>query len=340
MKRKIKRIIYNIVIFSMLIAGICIVVTRFYHFGNVEYTDNATIQQLITPVNTRVQGFINELRFTDYQHVHKGDTLAIIGDSEFRLRLAQAEADLSNAMAGRSATDAEIMTTQNNLSVGDAGIEEAKVNMENAKREDERFATLLSQNAVTQQQYDNVHTLYLTAQARYEQVARSKQTTELVKNQQTVRKGQNTAAIKLAEANIKIARLNMSYCVIIATADGVVGKKEVHVGQLVQPGQNIVNIIDDSEKWVEANFRESQLAHIKVGSKVNVKVDAVPDKVYRGVVESMSYATGSATSHIPIDNSTGNFVKVEQRLPIRIRLVDKDIEALKVGYNVECEIKY
>ena len=102
----------------------------------------------------------------------------------------------------------------------------------------------------------------------------------------------------------------------------------------------LVSIVDSDNKWVEANFRESQLQHIGVGSEVEITADAVPDKRYHGVVESMAAATGIATNHIPVDNATGNFVKVEQRLPIRIRLTDEDLSALRAGYNVECEVKY
>lgn len=342
MKRSTKKLIYNIIVFAILITGIAFVLSRFLHIGNVEYTDNATVCQHITPVNTRVQGFIREIRFDDYQHVKAGDTLVIIEDAEFRLRLAQAEADLANATAGHRATNAGISTTQSNISVGDAGIEEARVQLLNAEREENRFATLLSQKAVTQQQYDNVHTQYLAAKARFDMVSRSRQSTSLVKNEQAARLSQNEAGIRLAEANIEIARLNLSYCAIIATADGVLTKKDIHVGQLVQPGQTMVCIVDDGEKWIEANYRESQLPNIKVGSEVEIRVDAVPDVVFSGVVESLSNATGSATSLIPIDNATGNFVKVEQRLPVRISLKGNDAESLKLlkaGYNVEVEVK-
>lgn len=341
-KRTTRRIIYNIIILGLLFAGIAIVCHRFLHLGNVEYTDNATICQHITPINTRVQGFIREIRFEEYSPVRKGDTLVILEDSEFRLRLAQAEADLANAHAGHKATSAGIATTGNNLTVNDASIAEVSAQLSNARREEKRFAQLLKEEAVTQQQYDNVHTAYVEAQARYEQVTRGKKSTQLVKNEQTVRLEQNAAAIRLAEANVRLARLNLSYCAIIATCDGVTGHKDIHIGQLVQPGQAMVDIVDSKEMWVQANYRESQLPNISVGAEVSIKVDAVPGIVYKGVVESLSDATGSAFSVIPTDNATGNFVKVEQRLPIRIALKGnsaEDMKRLKAGYNVECEVK-
>ena len=340
MTQKTKKLIYNIVIIAILLGGIAVVLAKFLHLGNVEYTDNATVRQHITPINTRVQGFVAEIRFSDYQHVSKGDTLAIIDDSEFRLHLARAEADYANAIAGQKAANVGVVATKNNISVGDAGVEEAKAQLQNAERDFRRFEALLKQGAVTQQQYDNVNTAYLSAKARYEQVTRARQSTALVNDEQTVRLSQSEAAIRLANANVEIARLNLSYCVIIATADGFVGKKEINVGQLVQPGQNIVRIVDDNDKWVEANYRESQLKNIRPGSQVEFRADAVPGEVYSGVVESLSGATGSAFSMMPVDNATGNFVKVEQRLPVRIKITGGDASLLKAGFNVECEVSY
>ena len=257
--RKTQKIIYNIVIICLLIGGVTYVCSRFIHLGNIEYTDNAQVKQHITPINTRVPGFIKKIYFDEYQQVRKGDTLLIIEDAEFRLRVAQAEADLANATAGRQATTIGIATTQNNLSVSDASIEEVRVQMENAKRELNRFEKLLQEDAVTKQQYDNVHTAYEAAKARYEQVSRAKMSTSLVKSEQTHRLGQNEAGVRLAEAALELARLNLSYTVIIAPCDGTTGKKEILEGQLVQPGQTIVDIVDSSDLWVIAYFRETPL---------------------------------------------------------------------------------
>ncbi len=342
-KHKLTTIIYNCVIIAFLLAGVIIVFLQFVHLGNVEFTDNARVRQHITPQNTRVQGFIREIRFKEFQPVHKGDTLAIIEDAEFRLRLAQAEADLARAEQGSKATGSSIQTTEGNISVTEASIEEARAQMENAGREDKRFEKLLSQDAVTQQQYDNVHTAYLSAKARYEQVQRSRATQHLVKAEQGHHLSAANAALDVARAAVDLARLNLSYCYVIATCDGVVGTKDIQEGQLVQPGQTLVNIVSDDEKWVEANYKESQLPHIKVGSKVRIKADAVPDEEYKGVVERISDATGSAFSLLPIDNATGNFVKVEQRVTVRISLEGNDadkLEKLHAGYNVECEAMY
>ena len=340
MDKKLLRIIYNICVLILLVIGAWLVVNHFVHFGDGEFTDNATVQQHITPVNTRVGGFIKEIRFSEYQPVHKGDTLVIIEDSEFRLQLAQAEANLQREMAGGEATTSGIGVTRQNMSVSDAGIDEARVRLDNARQDDQRYAQLLKADAVTQRQYDQIHTNYLAAKARYEQVVRSRATLNRTEQEQGHRLSQNKAAIDVAQAQIKLARLNLSYTVITATADGVVGKKNIHVGQLVQPGQAMVDIVDNSELWVVANYRETQLPGISLGAKVSIKADAVPDVEFEGTVERISDATGSAFSVIPQDNATGNFVKVEQRIPVRIRLEgDKaNIARLRAGMNVECTV--
>ena len=340
--RKVKKLIYNIVIVCLLAAGLIYVCSRFFHPG-VEYTDNAQVKQHITPVNTRVQGFVQRICFDEYKPVHKGDTLVIIEDTEFRLRLAQAEADLANALAGQEATTAGIATTQNNLSVNDAGIAEVRVQLENARRELERYKRLLAEDAVTRQQYDNIATAYEATKARYEQVSRVKHSTSLTKNEQTHRLGQNEAAVRLAQAAVELARLNLSYTVITATCDGVTGRKDIHEGQLVQPGQTMVDIVDGTDLWVIANYRETQLPNIHEGDRVTLTADAVPGITYTGTVESISDATGAAFSLIPQDNATGNFVKVEQRVPVRISLAGNDPERLKLlraGFNVECKVKH
>lgn len=340
--RKVRKILYNTIILLLLAGGIGYVCSRFIHPG-VEYTDNAQVRQHITPVNTRVQGFIRKICFREYQRVHKGDTLLILEDAEYRLQLAQAEANLANARSGKQVTSAGMATTSNNLHVDDAGIEEARVQLANAQREATRYRKLLEKDAVTRQQYDRVQTTAQAAQARYDQLLRAKHSTSLTRHQQARHLEQNQAAIRLAEAAVDLARLNLSYTVIVATCDGVTGRKDIHEGQLVQPGQTMVEIVDATDLWVIANYRETQMPHIHEGASVEVQADAVPGVTFRGTVESISDATGAAFSILPQDNATGNFVKVEQRVPVRISLRGNDpklLQLLRAGFNVECSVKY
>lgn len=339
-KNKIHTYLYNAFIVLCLLGGVIYVVTQFIHFGSGEFTDNARVRQNVVPQSSRVLGFIREVRFSEFQQVKKGDTLVVIEDTEFRLRLAQAKADLIRAEHGSQGTASSIVTTKTSMTVTEAGIEAARVQMENAQREDIRFKKLLGEDAVTQQQYDQVHTGYLSAKAAYEQAVRSRQMQSKVVAEQGHHLSASEQGIELARCAVDLARLNLSYCYILATCNGTVGTKDIHVGQLVNPGQTLVNIVDNSERWIEANYKESQLDHIKVGSKVQITADAVPDMEYTGTVERISDATGSAFSLIPIDNATGNFVKVEQRVSVRIKLDQQsDITKLKGGYNVECIVE-
>lgn len=341
--KNIKKYVYNSVVLLLIVIGASIVIVNFGHFGHVEFTDNARVRQHVTPQNTRVQGFVKEVRFEEFQHVKKGDTLVVIEDTEFRLRLAQAQADLARAEEGSKATgflDAGIGHLHARHGGGYAG---ASGRLDNARREDARFEALLAKEAVTRQQYDNVHTAYLSAKARYEQAARSRATQTSVKAEQGHHLSASISTLRLVQAAVQLAQLNLSYCYIIATCDGVVGTKDIQEGMLVQPGQTLVNIVDAGSLWVEANYKESQLDHIHEGSEAQLTVDAVPGIVYRGRVERISRATGSAFSLLPVDNATGNFVKVEQRVTVRIALDGnsaEDLARLHAGYNVECEVKY
>lgn len=341
---KRNRLISNIVLTVVIVLGIVWVCSHFVHLGNVEYTDNAQVKQHITPINTRVPGFIKKIYFEEYQEVHKGDTLLVIEDSEYLLRLAQAEANYQNALVGKDAMHTTINTTQNNILVTDAGIKEAQVRLKNAEADYKRYSEMIKKNAVTAQQFDRVKTEYEAAKARYEQVTRQKQSTSLVKQEQTQRLQQNEAAIKVAGAELNLAKLNLSYTVIVATTDGMTGRKNIHEGQLVQPGQTMVTLIDNTEKWVIANYKETQTSVMENGQKVDIEVDAVPRVKFRGVVSSISDATGASMSLMPQDNSAGNFVKVEQRIPVRIEFTsenkEEDLKRLRAGMNVECKVRY
>jgi membrane fusion protein (multidrug efflux system) len=344
MKKRTKKIIYNIIVCIVLVIAIAWVISKFVHFGNVEYTDNAQAKQHIIPVNSRIQGFIKKIHFNEYQPVKKGDTLAIIEDAEYHYKVALAEADYEKATSGKAAMRSTINTTDNNISVSDAAITEVRVRLENAQREYERYKNLLEQEAVTKQQYDAIKTNYEALQARYDQLTKQKQSTSLIKKEQQNRLGQSSAAVKLAEVALELAKLNLSYTIITAPCDGYTGRKNIQEGQLIQAGQTIVDIVDDNDKWIIANYKETQTTHIKEGQTVDIEVDAIPGIVFKGVVGSLSKATGASYSLLPQDNSAGNFVKIEQRIPIRINFTKdnrtEDLQRICAGMNVECTVNY
>ncbi len=342
MKQKTRRRWQNIGVIFLICLGVAWIVWQFADFTTSTYTDNAQVRQLIVPINSRVQGYVQEVRFDDFTPVKRGDTLVIIDDAEYALRLAQARADLANATAGKQAMSSAINTTNNNVTVNSAAIAEAQAMLANAEKELNRYAKLYEQEAVTQQQYDAVATNYKALKAKCEMLTNQKKSTNLTGQEQTVRLGQNEAMIKLAESQVALAELNLGYCAITAPCDGYCSRKAIQAGQLVQPGQTLLSVVDTSDTWVIANYKEKQTAHMEVGDSVRITVDAIPGDKFTGYISEISPATGAQFSPIPSDNSNGNFVKVQQRIPVKIQFSPDNNPAsmakLRSGMNVECRI--
>ncbi len=344
MNHKTKKVISYIISLAIVIAAAVWIGSKFVHLGNVEFTDNAQICQQIVPVNSRVQGYIKEIRFNEYQPVSKGDTLVVIDDADMRLRVAQARADYQNALAGRDVADRSVGVASANMAVSEASIAEAKVLMDNAATELQRYTRLLEKDAVTRQQYDGVKTDYEAKKARYDMLSRQRSATSSVVSETRQRIAQSDAGIELAKALLETAELNLSYTVILAPCDGYTSRKTIQVGQLVQPGQTLLDVVDTADVWVTANYKETQTANINPGNETEIKVDAIPGVTFHGTVEALSTATGASLSLLPQDNSAGNFVKVRQRIPVRIKFTadnnPADMARLRAGMNVECEVKY
>lgn len=344
MNRRTKKFLSYIFAIIIIIFAVICVGKKFICLENVEFTDNAQIQQQIVPVNSRVQGYIKEIRFKEFEPVKKGDTLVIIDDTDMRLRLAQAKADYKNALAGKDVAGRSISVATANVAVSEATVAEARVIMELAEKELERFNKLHAQQAVTHQQYDAVVTDYEAKKARFESLTRQRNATNSVVDETRQRIHQNDADIELAEALVETAQLNISYCVIIAPCDGFASRKQIQVGQLVQPGQTLLDVVNTEDVWVTANYKEDQLHNIQPGSPVLITVDAIPNVKFQGEVVAVSKATGAALSILPQDNSAGNFVKVRQRIPVRIKFTSEnkstDLDLLRAGMNVECKVEY
>lgn len=344
MNKRTKKIGRNIVVIAIILVGLGWVCSRFIHLGRVEYTDNAQIRRNIIPINSRVQGYIQKVCFDDSQFVHKGDTLVVIESSEYRLKVVQAKANYQKALMENSAMETVISTTANNLTVSDANIEELRIRLNQAKTDFHRYEQLYAQKAVTRQQYDNAKADYEATRAKYDMLVRQKRSTSLVKDEQTQRLEQNQTNIEVAQAAQHLAELNLSYTVIVAPCNGVTSKRAIQEGQLIQPGQTLLSVVDHDSVWVIANYKETQTRHIDEGMPVDIEVDAVPGITYQGRVATLSSATGAQYSIIPQDNSAGNFVKVEQRIPIKIVFTGEnrreDMDRLRSGMNVECEVNY
>ncbi|AQX84555.1 HlyD family secretion protein [Elizabethkingia bruuniana] len=342
-KNKIRSTIANSIVFIILIAGFYWLVREYFHIGDKDYTEAAQVEEFINPVNTRVAGYIKEIKFIEHQQVKKGDTLLILDDREIQTQLGQAEAAYQNALAQRSATSSSVNTVSNNVNVMESNIAGAKARLWNAEQNLNRYKNLLVAEAVTKQQYDQIKTEYDAQKAAYETLVNQKQSANLSTTEVKSKLGINDAEIKRTKAALDMAKLNLSYTVITAPYDGVMGRRAISDGQLVQAGQQIATIVLNGQKWVTANFLEGQMPKIAVGKKIMMSADALGGQQFEGEVTAISAATGSRYSSVPTDNSTGNFIKVQQRIPVRIEFTsgnDKQkLNQLRAGMNMIIKLK-
>ena len=346
----------NLVVLVMVLGGLFWVVKSYFNFGNDKYTNAAQVESFINPINTRVSAYIKEIRFVEHQPVKKGDTLLILDNREILTQVGQAEAAYMAALASKNVTSQSVNTASNNVNTvganvqaASAGIKAAKARLWNAEQNFNRYQNLLKDEAVTRQQFDQIKTEYEAQKAQLEvqiaqlqSVVNTKRSSELTVNEVKSRLGMNDAEIKRAENALEMAKLNLSYTVITAPHDGIMGRRSVNVGQLLNPSQQVATIVDINNVWITANYRENQMENVKIGGLAKVTVDALGGKEFEGKITAISGATGARYSAVPVDNSTGNFVKVQQRIPVRIEFTDKnkieDLKQLRAGMNVQVTI--
>lgn len=342
-RNKVKTIISNVIALLIMCYGLFWLITNYFHVGDKTYTEDAQVEEYINPINTRVSAYIKEIKFNEHQKVSKGDTLVVLDNREILTQVAQAEAAYQNALAQRNSAGTSVNTVSNNVNVMESNLAGAKARLWNAEQNLTRYKNLLDAEAVTKQQYDQVKTEYDAQKAAYETLVNQKQSANLSTNEAKSRLGINDAEIKRAKAALDMAKLNLSYTVITAPYDGVMGRRIMAEGQLIQSGQQVGTIVLNGQKWVTANFLESQMPHIKIGEKISMSADALGGKKFEGIVTAISAATGAKYSNVPTDNSTGNFIKVQQRIPVRIEFSDankkEDVEQLSAGMNMNITIK-
>jgi Multidrug resistance efflux pump len=343
-KDRLKVTIANILVFVVVVGGFFWLVRNYFHIGNNDFTNAAQVEEFINPVNVRVSGYIKEIRFMEHQNVKKGDTLVILDDREILTQVAQAEAAYLNALASKDVTRSSVNTVANSANVTQSNIAGAKARLDNAQKNLTRYENLLKSEAVTLFQYDQMKTEYDIAKSAYDVLNGQKQTADLSTQEMRNRLTLNDAEIKRTEAALQMAKLNLSYTVITAPYDGVMGRRQIQEGQLLQqPGMQVATIVANDNKWVTANFLESQLPNVSIGKKVIMQADALGGKEFEGIVTAISAATGARYSNIPTDNSSGNFVKVQQRIPVRIEFTasnDKaSVQKLSAGMNMDIYIE-
>ena len=334
---RITTIIALIVLAVLLVWG----VKTLLGYLRYEETNDAQVDEYINPVTARVSGYIKSVRFEENEEVKKGDTLVLIDDDDYTVQQDEASASLMNAKAQVSVQQSNIKTAQSAASVAQAKIAAAKAKLWKAETDYNRYKKLFDAESATRQQLETIESILQVAQAEY-QAAKEDYVTAISKtNDIRAQSDVLESEIKRRAAVVKRNNLNTSYTVIVAPYDGKMGRRTIQAGQLVQSGQTLAYIVDRSAgKWVVANFKETQIAKMHVGEKVTVEVDAFPDVLFSGEVESLSGATGSRFSLLPPDNSTGNFVKIAQRIPVRIKLVDngKDFGLLSAGMSASVKV--
>ena len=353
--KKKKSYVFPIILAAVLIVG-GFFGYRSYSFDQThESTDDAQIASNMSPVISKISGYVTEVHVKDNQFVKKGDTLVILDNRDQKMALESAQAalgtarsNISTAKASTNAASQNINSTNAAIATATAQIEAAKVNVWKTSQDLKRYSNLVKDHTITQQQYETALAAKQSAdrqlQVLVDQRNQVSQQTGIVNSQTAASSEQIGVASSVAkqrEVDVENAKLMLSYTIILAPEDGFVSKVSTQKGQFVQAGSQLFSLVRDNSAWIVANFKETQLAKMVEGQKVDVEIDAFPDHQFEGVVSSFSPATGSTFSILPPDNASGNFVKVVQRLPVRIdfeKLDPKIAKKLRAGMNVKVTV--
>lgn len=319
-----------------IVAGLITIISLLVWIGSIghETTDNAQVETTIIPLRNIVQGFVVDIRFEDNQSVQQGDTLLVIDDKDYQSKVIQAQAALESAEAQLTMATSGELTAEMNASASSLTSQAAKENIATAqakytKNEKElaRVEKMFKDGAATQQQLESVKAEFETSRAQWMMLkkqadassSQAKGTASQVDGQRA-QIGLARALVKQRLAELALARTQLENTVIKAPFDGVISKKSVEIGQYLQSGVPICSAVDLENVWIGANFKETQIENMRVGQTVDITLDAFPGTAIKGKIQSFGGATGAKFSLLPPDNSTGNFVKITQRVPVRIQL--------------------
>jgi membrane fusion protein (multidrug efflux system) len=328
-------------VFALLIGlGAAIWITYYYvQSTGHEQTNDAQVESYINPVSARASGYITKVFFEEHQDINIGDTLLVLDSREYASKVHEAEAVLEDAYAQIQVLDAGIRVAESAIAVGRNQTASAKARLWQQKQDNLRYEKLLRDEAVTGQEFEQVKTRYDVAQSDYYATENTVLSSQSRVAELKSRKALLHADIKRKKAILELAKINLSYTVVTSPYKGRTGRKQILEGQQVQVGQPLVSIVNENEKWVTANFKETQVNGMYTGQPVTISVDAIPGVSYPGKIAAISASTGSKFSLLPADNSTGNFVKVIQRIPVKITFNDKHIEGVKSGMNVTVTVQ-
>ncbi|MFP5040430.1 HlyD family secretion protein [Parasediminibacterium sp. JCM 36343] len=346
---------FVIVLILLVVVGGWFGISKYTYAQHHVETDDAQVEANISPVIPRISGYVTKVLVKDNQRVKKGDTLLVLDDRELKIKVEQAKSALATAQANIGAAEASVSTanantTSSRASVGtiDAQIETAKVNVWRTTQDYDRYANLIKDHTITQQQYEQQLAAKQTAerqlQVLVEQRKQALSQTEAVATQShgsTQQVSIANAAIKQRQVDVEDAQLQLSYTVVTAPANGMVSKVNVEAGQYLNAGQSLFSVVLNNDVWIVANFKETQFEKMRVGQKVEIQIDAFPGHKFEAQLSSFAAATGARFALLPPDNSSGNFVKVVQRLPIKIEFKETSdtlIKQLRAGMNATVDV--
>lgn len=308
-------------------------------FSSVTSTDNAYIRGNVTSIAPKIAGYVTAVEVKDNQAVRAGDVLFQIDDRDYHARLAQTVANVEAAQARVTNVDAETRLQHSLIRQAEAQKHSAMAELSLATKSSDRSHELIQNSVVSQAQVDKSEAALLRARAN---VAAASATIEAQKQRIAVLAAQREAAVAglaQAQAARDLARIDLDNTVVRAPVDGVVGNRQVRVGRLVASGTAVLDLVPVHDVWIVANFKETQIGHIQPGQRVHITIDAYPDRTFEGEVDSFAPGSGSAFSLLPADNATGNFVRVVQRVPVKIRFIGNPLPGRLVpGLSARVEV--
>jgi len=303
-----------------------------------EATDNAFVQADTTEVSPQVEGYVVEVLVADNQRVEAGQVLIRLDDADARANLAQAEAELAALQAGVQNVDARAAQEQAMIASRAAAVSQAEAQADLARQQVARYGALAEQGWVSQQRIETERAGVRTAQASVAEARAALVAEQRAAGVLGSTRTQSVASVEQARAAVDKARIALERTVIRAPVSGVVGARGARVGQYVRPGGTILSIVPLGDTYVVANFKETQLDRLRLGQTVEIKADAFKGEPLSGHIESFAPATGSEFALIPVENATGNFTKITQRVPVRIRVDRRAGAALRPGLSVEVKV--
>jgi membrane fusion protein (multidrug efflux system) len=344
MKNKPKRIstsnlIITIIAVLLITTGLAWFIRYLVFSSDYEETNDAQVESYINPVSARAGGFIDKVCFEDHQNISRGDTLVLLDSREYRAQLIIAEAALEDARAQLKVLAAGISSSRIASTITRNQIQGAVAKNWQQVQEIKRYRNLIAEEAATGAEFDQVKSRYEVSLSDLDATKNGLKASQAKTSELQTHQALLLADIKKKEATLELARLNLSYTVIRAPYSGQLGKKSILAGQQIQPGQPLVSIIDEGTKWINANFKETQVAGIYVGQLVKISSDALRGKTYKGKITAIAGSTGSRASLLPPDNATGNFVKIIQRIPVKVEFTGKDTKDLVAGMNVTVSVR-